>query len=181
MAEHAPLLVLGFAGFSGSGKTTLLRQLIARCKARGLRVGIIKHTHHEFDIDHPGKDSYELRHAGAARIAVGSSQRWALIVERPSPREPTLAEMLELMTGDALDLVLVEGFRHERFPKIEVHRPVLGRALLAADDDSIIAIATDDANLDTRGLPRLDLNDIAAIEAFVTHCLAQVPRLRFTR
>jgi molybdopterin-guanine dinucleotide biosynthesis protein B len=176
MADAAPP-VLGFAGFSGSGKTTLLRQLIGRLKARGLRLGVIKHTHHEFDIDHPGKDSYELRHAGAARIVVGSSRRWAVIVERATPQEPTLAEMLAELRTDALDLVLVEGFRHERFAKIEVHRPALGRALLAGDDNSIIAIATDDPTLDTRGLPRLELNDVAAVEGFV---VAHLARLRHT-
>ncbi len=169
---EASLPVLGFAGFSGAGKTTLLRALIARLKARGLRIGVIKHTHHEFDIDHPGKDSYELRHAGAARIAVGSSRRWALIVERPLAGDPTLAEMLALMAGDNLDLVVVEGFRHERFPKIEVHRPTLGRALLAPEDDSIIAIASDDPMLETQGLPHLDLNHMAAIEAFVVAFVA---------
>jgi molybdopterin-guanine dinucleotide biosynthesis adapter protein len=165
--SEATLPILGFAGFSGAGKTTLLRNLIGRLKARGLRIGVIKHTHHEFDIDHPGKDSYELRHAGAARIAVGSSRRWALIVERPLAGDPTLAEMVALMEGDQLDLVVVEGFRHERFPKIEVHRPALGRALLAPGDDSIIAIASDDPTLDTQGLPHLDLNDLVAIETFV--------------
>lgn len=170
MAEAPP--VLGFAAYSGSGKTTLLRKLIPRLTARGLRIGVIKHTHHQFDIDHPGKDSYELRHAGAARIAVGSSRRWALIVERPAPREPTLAEMVALMANGDLDLVLVEGFRHERFAKIEVHRPAHGRRLLAREDASIIAIATDHPELDTHGLPHLDLNDIAAIETFVLNFLA---------
>jgi molybdopterin-guanine dinucleotide biosynthesis adapter protein len=159
--------VLGFAGYSGSGKTTLLTQLIARLKARGLRIGVVKHTHHEFDIDHPGKDSYELRHAGAARIAIGSSKRWALVTERPTPVEPTLGEMLGVLGADALDLILVEGFRHEPFPKIEVHRPSLGRDLLAASDASIIAIATDVPTLDGPALPRLGLNDVAAIETFV--------------
>lgn len=159
--------VLGFAGYSGSGKTTLLTKLIARLSARGLRIGIIKHTHHEFDIDHPGKDSYELRHAGAARIVVGSSRRWALINERPAPVEPNLAEMLAILGEDSLDLILVEGFRHEKFPKIEVHRPALKRDLLAATDASIIAIATDVAALDGPSLPRLALNDIAGIETFV--------------
>lgn len=159
-------LVLGFAGYSGSGKTTLLTYLIARLKARGLQVGVIKHTHHEFDIDHPGKDSYELRHAGAARIAVGSSKRWALIVERPVLVEPNLGEMLGIL-GGGLDLILVEGFRHEAFPKIEIYRPSLQRALLAASDTSIIAIASDEPIVHGPPVPRLDLNDIEAIEAFV--------------
>ncbi len=159
--------VIGFAGFSGSGKTTLLRQLITRMKTRGLRVGVVKHTHHEFDIDHPGKDSYELRHAGATSIAIGSSRRWAIVTERPAPCEPTLDEMVALLSAQALDLILVEGFRHERFTKIEVHRPALGRALLAREDDSIIAIASDSPAALMPHLPQFQLNDIGAIEMFI--------------
>ena len=168
-------LVLGFAGTSGSGKTTLLTQLIRRLRARRLRIGVIKHTHHEFDIDHPGKDSYELRHAGAERIAIGSSRRWALVVERPVETEPTLAELLQIVQADTLDVILVEGFRHENFVKIEVYRPSHGRALLASADDSIIAIATDAPIADAPTLPRLDLNNIAAIETFVLALIAKPP------
>lgn len=159
--------VIGFAGYSGAGKTTLLRQLIARMADRGLRLGVIKHTHHAFDIDHPGKDSYELRHAGAARIAIGSSRRYALVVEREHEQEPSLGEMLATLDPSGLDFVFVEGFRHEAFNKIEIHRPALGRPLLAAQDPSIIAVATDDPTLDTAARPRLDLNDIAAIDTFL--------------
>ncbi|MBI2802124.1 MAG: molybdopterin-guanine dinucleotide biosynthesis protein B [Gammaproteobacteria bacterium] len=166
MANPKPF-VLGFAGYSGSGKTTLLTQLIRRLKARGLAVGVVKHTHHEFDIDHPGKDSYELRHAGAARIAVGSARRYAVIVERPVEHEPTLAEMLEVLGHERLDLILVEGFRHEQFPKIEIHRRESARPLLAATDNSIIAIATDDASVVDLRRQRLNLNDLAEIESFV--------------
>lgn len=169
-----PPPVIGFAACSGTGKTTLLRRLIPRLVARGLRIGVVKHTHHDFDIDHPGKDSHTLRQAGASRVALGSSRRWALIVERPEPREATLIELLAPMREAALDLVLVEGFRHERFAKIEVHRRTIGRGLLALEDDSIIAVATDDPNLDCRGLPRLDLDDIASIEEFVMDYLAHV-------
>lgn len=159
--------VIGFAGYSGAGKTTLLRQLIARMTGRGQRIGVVKHTHHAFDIDHPGKDSYELRHAGAARIAIGSSRRYALVVERTHEQDPSLDEMLRTLDPAGLDFVFVEGFRHEPFAKIEVHRPALGRPLLAAQDASIIAVATDDPALDTAARPRLDLNDIPAIEAFL--------------
>lgn len=171
-------LVLGFAGTSGSGKTTLLTQLIRRLRARQLRIGVIKHTHHEFDIDHPGKDSYELRHAGAERIAIGSSRRWALVVERPVETEPTLAELLQIVQADTLEVILVEGFRHEKFAKIEVHRPRHGRALLASDDDSIIAIATDAPIAEAPTLPRLDLNDLEAIETFVLALIANPPPMR---
>jgi molybdopterin-guanine dinucleotide biosynthesis protein B len=169
-------LVLGFAGTSGSGKTTLLIKLIARLRARGLRIGAIKHTHHEFDIDHPGKDSYELRHAGAERIAIGSSRRWALVVERAHDIEPTLTELLDIVDAKDLDLILVEGFRHERFIKIEVHRPSHGRALLASTDDSIIAIATDDLLAEAPHIPRLPLNDLDRIEAFVLELIANPPQ-----
>ena len=141
--------------------------MIKRLKARGLAVGVIKHTHHEFDIDHPGKDSYELRHAGAARIVVGSARRYALIVERPVEHEPTLAEMLDVLGDEPLDLILVEGFRHEQFPKIEIHRRELKRPLLAATDDSIIAIATDDTSVASPHRQRLNLNDLAEIEDFI--------------
>ncbi len=159
--------VLGFAGYSGSGKTTLLTALIPRLRERGLRVGVMKHAHHEFEIDYPGKDSYELRHAGAERLLIASSRRSALIVERAEPVEPSLRMMLEQIGAEGLDLVLVEGFRHERMPKIEIHRPALGRALLCPNDDSIIAVATDSEVVLPRPIPVLDLNDPAAIEAFV--------------
>lgn len=158
--------VLGFAGYSGSGKTTLLMALIPRLRRRGLRLGVIKHAHHDFEIDHPGKDSYLLRHAGAERLLIASSLRSALIVERRVPAEPALPDLLESLGVDALDLVLVEGFRHERFPKLEVYRPVLGRALLCLDDDSIIAVATDGERRLPTSIPVLDLNDIDALEAF---------------
>ena len=159
--------ILAFAGYSGSGKTTLLAALIPRLRRRGLRIGVIKHAHHEFEIDYPGKDSYELRHAGAERVLVASSRRSALIVERPMPVEPTLALLLGELGPQALDLVLVEGFRHERLAKIEVHRPALGRALLCLQDDSIIAVATDAGLPQPVPIPTLDLNDPDAIEAFV--------------
>lgn len=158
--------VLGFAGYSGSGKTTLLTRLLPRLKARGLRVAVIKHAHHEFDIDYPGKDSYELRQAGAERTLIASTRRLALIVERPVPREPLLVELLRVL-GHGPDLVLVEGFRHERYAKLEVHRPSLRRPLLCETDDSIIAVASDGAVALPADLPLLDLNDIAAIEQFV--------------
>ena len=159
--------VLGITGFSGSGKTTLLAGLIARLTARGLNIGLVKHTHHAFDIDHPGKDSHTLRKAGACRVALGSSQRLALMIERPAPQEATLAELLALMDDPELDLILVEGFRSERHPKIEVHRPALAHALLARTDPAVLAVATDDAALDTCGKPRLALDDPLAIETFV--------------
>lgn len=157
--------VLGVAAWSGTGKTTLLVKLLPILRAQGLRVGILKHAHHEFDIDHPGKDSYQLRKAGAAQMLVASSQRWALMVEEPLPGDVSLWEMLARLERDALDLILVEGFRHERFPKLELHRAPLGKPLLFPDDDTIIALASD-SPVDT-ALPLFDLNDSAAIAAFI--------------
>ncbi|HFQ14122.1 MAG TPA: molybdopterin-guanine dinucleotide biosynthesis protein B, partial [Gammaproteobacteria bacterium] len=119
LTRSTPLL--GFVAFSGTGKTTLLRQLIPLLKARGLKIGLIKHAHHRFDIDIPGKDSYELRKAGADRVLVASQQRWAMVSETPQQDgDPALADMLAHIDKDDLDLILVEGFKHARFPKLEL-------------------------------------------------------------
>lgn len=166
-AIASPVPLLGFAAFSGTGKTTLLRALLPLLKERGLRVGVIKHAHHTFDIDVPGKDSYELRRAGAAQMLVASRHRWALVTETPGSQEPRLAELLSYLSADTLDLVLVEGFKAETFPKIELHRPSLGHPLLCHTDPSVIAIATDAPLPDAPSLPLLDLNDPAGIMAFV--------------
>ncbi len=165
MPAFPPLL--GFAAFSGTGKTTLLKQLIPLLKAKGLRVGLIKHSHHAFEIDHPGKDSYVLRQAGASPVMLSSSHRRAVITEHPAPKEPVLQDELAYFDTSGLDLVLVEGFKHERFPKIELHRPSLGRPLLFPDDDSIIALATDAPPAHLPDIPVLDINDPAAIVRFI--------------
>jgi len=162
--------VLGFCAWgSGAGKTTLLTALIPLLIARGLRVSVIKHAHHRFDIDHPGKDSYRLREAGAAQTLIGSRQRWALMTElpprAPDAEEPDLEHLLSRLDPTLADIVLVEGFRQAAIPKIEVHRPALGTPLLAAQDAQIIAVAVD-APVDTR-LPLLDLNAPEAVAAFV--------------
>lgn len=167
--------VIGFAAYSGTGKTTLLKQLLPRLKRRGLRVGVIKHAHHQFDIDYPGKDSFEIRAAGAQQVLIGSAKRWALITERPEGNDPSLAEMLAQLTPGGLDLIIVEGFRDEAFPKIELHRPALKRPLLSTHDASIIAIATDAPLAAPVALPVLDLNDAEAIENFViAYCRDEV-------
>ncbi len=166
--------VLGFAAYSGTGKTTLLVQLIPLLKKQGLRLGMIKHAHHSFDVDQPGKDSYELRHAGAERVLVGSRQRWALMVEAPSDKEPSLTDLLEYMPSSGLDLILVEGFKHERFPKIELHRSATTRSWLYPGDDSIIAVATDSwADLPEPGITALDINQPTAISQFILQWLAR--------
>jgi len=163
----APVPVLGFAAWSGTGKTTLLKKLIPTLRARGLRLGVIKHAHHSFDVDTPGKDSFELRHAGAERVLVGSRARWALMVETEANTEPTLATLLANMPDDDLDLIVVEGFKHERFTKIELHRAALGRPLLYPDDPSIVAIVSDTPLETTPPIPRLDLADLDALADFV--------------
>ena len=159
--------VLGFAAFSGTGKTTLLRQLIPLLCEAGIHIGLIKHAHHEFDIDQPGKDSYELRKAGAEQVLVASSQRWALMVETPNQPEAQLDEFVSRLAQTALDLILVEGFRHVPFTKIELHRPALGHPLLCTEDNSIIAVASDAPLVLPRDLPRLDLNNPADIARFI--------------
>jgi molybdopterin-guanine dinucleotide biosynthesis protein B len=161
------LPVLGFAAFSGTGKTTLLTKLLPLLRAQGLRVGLVKHAHHGFDIDHPGKDSHELRLAGASPVLIASSVRRAMITERPTPRDPVLAEELACFGSVDVDLILVEGFKRERFPKIELYRPALGHPLLFPQDHTIIAIATD-APLPARPpIPTLDLNRPDEIAAFI--------------
>ncbi len=159
--------VVGMAAYSGTGKTTLLKQVLPILKARGLRVGVVKHAHHGFDIDQPGKDSYELRRAGATQMLVGSRQRWALMVETDLPDEPRLAELLSHLLPDELDLILVEGFKPEQIPKIEIHRPSRGKPLLATNDTSIVAIATDAQPAEATDLPILDLNAPASVANFI--------------
>lgn len=160
--------LLGFVAFSGTGKTTLLKQVIPLLKARGVRVALIKHTHHQFDIDTPGKDSYELRQAGAEQVMVASRRRWALMVETPQQTEdPQLEQLLPHLHSDVLDLVLIEGFKHAAIPKIELHRPALKHPLLFPTDHNIIAIASDTALSVKTNLPVLDLNNPAAIADFI--------------
>ena len=167
IAEAASVPLLGFAAFSGSGKTTLLTQLIPLLKANALRVGLIKHSHHNFEIDQPGKDSHRLRLAGASPVMLVSSHRRATITEYPQPVEPILAEQLAHIDQRQLDLLLVEGFKQEPFPKIEVHRPSLNRPLLFPGDPNIIAIACDAPINKPRPIIQLDLNQPAAIVDFI--------------
>ncbi|QJD29501.1 molybdopterin-guanine dinucleotide biosynthesis protein B [Methylococcus geothermalis] len=160
--------VLGFAAFSGTGKTTLLKSLIPLLKQAGLKVGAIKHSHHGFEVDQPGKDSFELRAAGATPVMITSSKRRAIITERETPQEPRLADELAHFDAAGLDLILVEGFKHERYPKIELHRTALSKPLLFAEDDSIIALATDGATFPgSVPIPRLDINDPRQIADFI--------------
>ncbi|MCO5099534.1 MAG: molybdopterin-guanine dinucleotide biosynthesis protein B [Burkholderiaceae bacterium] len=155
--------VFGFAGYSGSGKTTLIEQLIPRFVLRGLRVSLVKHAHHLFDIDKPGKDSYRHREAGASEVLITSDQRWVLMHELRDEPEPSLHEQLQRFSP--CDIVLVEGYKHAVIPKLEVHRPSLGKEPLHPNDPNIVAVASD-APVATR-LPQLDLNDPDAIVEFI--------------
>jgi molybdopterin-guanine dinucleotide biosynthesis protein B len=155
--------IFGFAGWSGSGKTTLIEKLIPRFVGAGLRVSLIKHAHHTFDVDQPGKDSYRHRHAGAAEVLVTSSRRWVLMHELRGAHEPPFEEQIKRLSP--CDLLLVEGFKHAPIPKLEVWRATLGEPLLHPNDPHIVAVATD-ARVDTR-LPLLDLNDDAAVARFI--------------
>ncbi len=167
MIQNAHVPIVGFAAYSGTGKTTLLKKLLPLLKARGVRVGMVKHAHHTFDVDQPGKDSYELRKAGAAQMLIASRARWALMVERPREKDPQLDEVLLELDQAALDLILVEGFKQERFPKIELRRSGLKGKPFYPEDDSIVAVASDDpAGLDTE-LPVLDLNRPEEIVDFI--------------
>jgi molybdopterin-guanine dinucleotide biosynthesis adapter protein len=155
--------IFGFAGWSGSGKTTLIEKLIPRFAGAGLRVSLIKHAHHSFDVDHPGKDSYRHRHAGAAEVLVTSSRRWVLMHELRGAHEPPFEAQIKRVSP--CDLLLVEGFKHAPIPKLEVWRATPGEPLLHPNDPHIVAVATD-AKVETR-LPLLDLNDDAAVARFI--------------
>lgn len=161
------LPLLGFAAYSGVGKTTLLTQLLPLLRDRGIQIGIIKHAHHDFDIDTPGKDSYELRKAGAKQVMIASSRRLALLTETPMQSEADLFTLIEHFDHSRLDLILVEGFRHVAFRKIELHRPQLQHPLLCVQDPHIIAIATDARLNVSLPLPLLDLNDPPQIADFI--------------
>ena len=157
--------LVGFAAYSGTGKTTLLVKLISILKGKGIQMGVIKHAHHTFEIDYPGKDSYELRKAGAAQMLIGSGTRWALMVE--TEKSHSLEFYLNALDPTELDLVLVEGFKQEQFPKIELHRPSLNQALFSLRDNTIIAIATDDESRINTELQILDLNQPLQIAEFI--------------
>ena len=163
--------ILGVTGWSGAGKTTLLVKLIPVLTGRGLRVSTVKHAHHSFDVDKPGKDSYRHRAAGATEVMISSAARWALMHENRENSEPGLEEILARMTP--VDLVLVEGFKGEGHDKIEVHRVNLEKPLLCRKDGSFIALAANYSPEDLN-LPLLNLDDVEMIANFVVdYCLSQ--------
>ena len=160
--------ILGLAAYSGTGKTTLLINIIPLLKKRGIEVGVIKHAHHSFEIDQPGKDSYEIRKAGASQMLIGSKQRWALMVEQKKDDQKTrLEEYISQLDQEKLDLILVEGFKPEAIPKIEIHRPSLGHPLISRDDENVIAIASDAPLSEKTELSILDLNNYEMIVEYI--------------
>jgi len=156
--------VFGLAGWSGSGKTTLLTALIPELVSRGITVSTLKHAHHAFDVDQPGKDSWRHRQAGAREVMISSQNRWALMHELRGAAEPTFEELVRRMSP--VDLLLVEGFKHHPHPKIEVYRPSLGKPLLHPEDPSVVAIASDEM-MPGLSLPWLPRSDISAVATFI--------------
>lgn len=162
------MVIFGLAGWSGSGKTTLMVRLLPEIVGRGLRVSTMKHAHHDFEIDTPGKDSFEHRMAGAAEVLITGGRRWALMHENRDSGEPTVEELVGRMTP--VDLLLIEGFKHYEHAKLEVHRPATRKPLLCRSDPHIVAVASDGPVADLT-VPLIDLNDTGAIADFiVAHC-----------
>ncbi len=163
-----PKPVLGLCAFSGSGKTTLLEKLIPALNYIDIKVAVIKHAHHSFDIDYPAKDSYKIRKAGAQQILISSKNRWAMVHEHEDEKdELTLEDALNKLDIKNIDMVIVEGFKTAAIPKIEIHRPKLGKPLISLKDEHVIAIATDDPdNLDSN-LTLLDLNKTEEIASYI--------------
>ena len=152
--------IIGLAGWSGSGKTTLIKKLIPSLIARGSSVSTLKHAHHGFDLDQPGKDSFFHRAAGATEVIISSARRWAILHELREEPEWDLPALVAKMSP--VDLVLVEGFKRDAFPKLEIHRAANGKPLIHPDDPHIVAIAADIA-LPQAKIPVIDLNDVEAI------------------
>jgi molybdopterin-guanine dinucleotide biosynthesis protein B len=159
--------IFGVTGWKNSGKTGLMERLITEFTARGLTVSSIKHAHHSFDIDHPGRDSYRHRDAGARQVLLASRNRWALMHELRDEDEPSLGDLLKQLSP--VDLVLIEGYKRDRHPKIEAHRKETGQPLIAPEDETIVAVASDTSVAIDR--PVLDLNDTAAIASFIAQHL----------
>ena len=156
--------IFGIVGWSGSGKTELLVKLLPELKSRGFKVSTMKHTHHNFDMDKPGKDSYRHREAGAEEVMVASGGRWALIHELREEPEPDMELLIEQMTP--VDLLLIEGFKRNKHPKMEVSRPATEKSLISHSDDTIVAVASD-TKLDGINVPLLDLDNVSEIADYI--------------
>lgn len=168
---RTPLPTLGLAAPGGTGKTTLLIKIVPLLRARGLRIAVLKHSHHDFEIDQPGKDSYVLRRSGAVQTLIASRGRRALVTETPCGPEPRLSPLLAELHAERLDVVLVEGWHRERIPRIELHRPALGHAPMYPRDPCVIAVAADAPLGRDCALPLLDLNDPQSVARFVLRWL----------
>ena len=155
--------IYGIIGYKNAGKTSLVERLITEITGRGLRVSTVKHAHHAFDLDQPGKDTFRHRQAGARQVMLSTGHRWVLMTELRGTDEPSLADLLARM--DPVDLVLIEGYKRDRHPKVEVHRVATGHPLIAPGDDTVRAVACDTAV--AVGVPMLDLNDTAAVADFI--------------
>ncbi|MGM3173854.1 molybdopterin-guanine dinucleotide biosynthesis protein MobB [Dickeya lacustris] len=170
----AEIPLLAITAHSGTGKTTLLKQLIPELHKYGIRVGIIKHTHHDMDVDKPGKDSYELRKAGANQTLVASNTRWALMTETPEQQEPDLNFLASRMDPSALDIILVEGFKQENVAKIALYRHTFSNDISTLTDKHTLAVASDiEIALD---IPCLDLNQPSQIATFIQNWLMTLSR-----
>ena len=173
MINHA-IPVLGFAAFSGTGKTTLLEQLIPLLKQAGIRVALIKHAHHDVDVDTPGKDTWRLRHAGANPVLLATRKRWALMGEEEDDYEdPQLARIVTQLNPAIFNLILVEGFKHEAIQKIELHRQTLNKPYIYPEDPLIIALAHDSTHIEKLNIPQLDLNKADGFVTFIQQWLSQ--------
>jgi molybdopterin-guanine dinucleotide biosynthesis protein MobB len=176
MSKTLPILGICAAG-SNAGKTTLISKLIPELAKHNVRVSVIKHAHHKFDIDHPGKDSYQIREAGAVQTLVASAKRWALMTEMQrtpnAPDEADLQELIATLNLDYADLILVEGFKHADIPKIEVYRPSLNLPLLCTHDSNIIAVASNAPLSVALNIAQLDSNNSQQITAFILQAICQ--------
>jgi len=162
------IAVVGFVAPSGTGKTTLIQQLVPLLRQRGRRLGFLKHTHHHIEVDKPGKDSYQIREAGARQVLLTSRERWVLQTDTPRGEEdPDLVEMLARFDPKLVDLILVEGFKSSAYPKLEVHRAALGKPFLYLDDLNICGLITDEAPPAGPFPPLLPLSDPAAVADFI--------------
>ena len=167
--------IFGLVGWSGSGKTTLVANLVPELIGRGFTVSTMKHTHHNFDIDKPGKDSHQHRLAGATEVLLTGSKRWALLHENRDAPEPSIDDLLARM--DEVDLVLIEGFKSHKHQKMEVHRPAVGKPLLCPDDPTIVAVASDVEIPDVK-LPVIGLENVATIADFIVGQLSLEAKVR---
>ena len=164
--------IIGFAAFSGTGKTTLIKKIVSILSEKKYTVSVIKHAHHNFDLDQPGKDSYEIRKSGAENILISSEKRWALIHENKNNKELTLKDLLNILGNIDSDIILVEGFKKENFPKIELYRKEIGKDILFYNDKNIVAFATDvDINIE-QNIEKLDINDPQQIVDYIIKFLS---------